>query len=197
MFSEEICNHYEMDEVRLRDRKGTRERILQAAGELFAELGYKQVTMRLIATEARVNITLINRYFGAKRELFAQVLAQQDHLSGMIEAEDGELPRRLAQYIVDRLSEDIGNSVIDALSGSPPSSEIHGVVRDRVMTAILGPLEARLSGEDARLRAAIATVLIMSTGTLRQFLGHNALHESDREIAVELLTGVFATCLGA
>nr|BFE81296.1 hypothetical protein GCM10020093_038970 [Planobispora longispora] len=81
-----------MEGVRRRDREGTRQRILDAARGLFAELGYDHVTMRLIAAEAGANIALINRYFGSKRELFAEVLAMQGRFPGVLDGPGRSCP---------------------------------------------------------------------------------------------------------
>ncbi|GAA5079696.1 AcrR family transcriptional regulator [Thermocatellispora tengchongensis] len=187
-----------MDEVRVRDKEGTRKRILDAARRLFAELGYEHVTMRLIAAEAGANIALINRYFGAKRELFAEVLAQQGRFPGVLDVRDeADLPRALAEYVADRLASDTGSPVVATLSRSSSSPEIHELIRDRVDSAILGPLQDRITGPDARLRAGLATALIMGTGTLRQLFGADAVRDYDREAVVDRLTAVFTACLTA
>jgi AcrR family transcriptional regulator len=52
----------------------TRERILAAAGELFAARGFHATTVRDIAEAARVNIAAINYHFRAKEELYATVI---------------------------------------------------------------------------------------------------------------------------
>ncbi|MCG5214113.1 TetR/AcrR family transcriptional regulator [Streptosporangium soli] len=178
-----------------RDREDTRRRILDAARRLFAELGYEQVTMRLIAAEADANIALINRYFGAKRELFAEVLAQQGRFPGVLDVDEEGLPRRLAEYVADRLTSGTGSPVVATISRSAASPEIHELIRDRVLSAILEPLEARLTGPDTRLRAGIATALIMGTGTLRQLFGTDVVRAQDRDALVARLTAVFEACL--
>jgi AcrR family transcriptional regulator len=50
------------------DRRGD---ILEAAERLFAAQGYSAVSIRDIATEARVPLALVRYYFGRKEELFA------------------------------------------------------------------------------------------------------------------------------
>lgn len=57
-----------------RNSRSTQERILQAAKKLFSQYGYKNVGTRAIAHEAQINITLINRYFGSKKNLFKCVI---------------------------------------------------------------------------------------------------------------------------
>ncbi|WP_433240284.1 TetR family transcriptional regulator [Streptosporangium sp. CA-135522] len=186
-----------MDEVRQRDREGTRQRILEAARRLFTELGYDEVTMRLIAAEAGANVALINRYFGAKRELFAEVLAMQGRFPGVLEVSEEELPRRLAEYVAERLRSDQGSSVMAALIRSSSCSEIHGIIRDRVDSAILEPLAARLPGPDAIFRATVATALITGAGTLSQLYGPDAVDSPDQEAMIGRLTRVFEACLRA
>jgi AcrR family transcriptional regulator len=52
----------------------TRERLIQAAAELFATLGYARTTTRKIAAEAGVSEVTLFRHFGSKKNLFAAVL---------------------------------------------------------------------------------------------------------------------------
>ena len=57
-----------------RDSERTRARILQAAIELFSNSAYDMVRSRDIARRAEIDVALINRYFGSKKELFVAVL---------------------------------------------------------------------------------------------------------------------------
>jgi AcrR family transcriptional regulator len=69
------------DEERRADMKstvhldsGTRERILEAAGELFADGGFRGATVRSICDRAGVNVSAIKYHFGGKEELYSEVL---------------------------------------------------------------------------------------------------------------------------
>ncbi len=52
----------------------TRSRILEAAGEQFAERGFRGATVRMICQRAGVNISAIKYHFGGKEELYSEVL---------------------------------------------------------------------------------------------------------------------------
>jgi TetR/AcrR family transcriptional regulator, regulator of cefoperazone and chloramphenicol sensitivity len=54
--------------------EATRKKLLDAAAEVFSEIGYRRATVREICARAGVNGALVNYHFGDKLELYAQVL---------------------------------------------------------------------------------------------------------------------------
>ena len=59
---------------RVRDPEARKERILEAAGDVFAKAGYADGSVREISLKARVNVASINYYFGSKEGLYREVL---------------------------------------------------------------------------------------------------------------------------
>lgn len=53
----------------------TRDRILDAARELFAQNGFGNTSIRSVATRAGVDAALVHHYFGTKQQLFAAAIA--------------------------------------------------------------------------------------------------------------------------
>ena len=66
--------HADRTQNRRRDLDATREKLIEAAGEVFAEQGYAAATVRDICTLAGANVAAINYHFGDKRGLYAEVL---------------------------------------------------------------------------------------------------------------------------
>jgi AcrR family transcriptional regulator len=55
------------------EREATRERVLAAAGPLFAERGFRGTTMRAIADRAGTNLAAAHYHFGSKQRLYREV----------------------------------------------------------------------------------------------------------------------------
>ncbi|MGL6352039.1 MAG: TetR/AcrR family transcriptional regulator [Aeromonas sp.] len=73
----------------------TKNRILDAAEVLFAERGFADTSLRLITSEADVNLASVNYHFGSKKELIQAVLDR--YLSLFMPDLDGRLQVLMAQ----------------------------------------------------------------------------------------------------
>jgi AcrR family transcriptional regulator len=178
-----------------RDRAATRQRLLDAARRLFAEHGYEHVTVRMIAAAAGANVALINRYFGSKSELFAEVLAGEPTVRTVIDGDAAGLPRRLAEHVVRQIHSGAESPVLRALDRSVGSVELKPLLWERMENAMVRPLAARLSGPDARIRALLAASVLMGSGTLRRIIGLDDLRTADRDMLTARLTAIFEACL--
>lgn len=86
-----------------------RARILEAAGEVFAERGYEAATVREICDQAGVNLAAVNYYFGGKERLYVETLerAHSAHVQQAVPADwpPGTPPEtKLRQFVHQLLS---------------------------------------------------------------------------------------------
>lgn len=57
----------------------TRQRLLEAAGEVFVERGFRQATVRDICRRARANVAAVNYHFRGKAGLYSAILRYAHH----------------------------------------------------------------------------------------------------------------------
>src|SRR5579872_6916242 len=86
--------------ARTRNAAATREAILQSALVAFTEHGYSGVGVREIARAAGVTAMLVNRYFGSKEQLFAEVVDVVFSGSTIIADDPSSLSRVAARGLV-------------------------------------------------------------------------------------------------
>lgn len=90
----------------------TREKLIEAAGKLFADLGFTAVSVREIAAEAGVHFSLVNYHFGSKKELYRAALESavgckdsKEKMETLSQVDDAqELLKALATHIFTEYS---------------------------------------------------------------------------------------------
>lgn len=137
---------------------GSRAAILAAAAELFAERGYRQVTIRDIAARAGASPAMVMKCGGSKQELFYETATINP--PPLPDVPLDRLGRALVAELLDRAAEasiePLTRSLVLRLSAPDPES-----VRERFVTGYLEPLTERLGGgADAGLRAELAVAAL-------------------------------------
>lgn len=153
--------------VRKRDAPATKARILAAAQEAFATIGYSQAGIREIAARADTSPTLLIRYFGSKAGLFEAALAAAMRSGDLFGQPRDGMGRQLAETFT-RADIEIRPPAMIALAASDPqAAEIAARVAEEL--AIL-PMAEWLGGPDARTRAVqmfmLATSFVLYTRQL-------------------------------
>ena len=94
-----------------------RNKVLEAAGEVFAQKGFKAATIREICSLAGMNLASVNYYFGDKQQLYLEVvkLAHPGHLEvdEAVWTQDMPVADRLRVFVrsfVERLAKESDTS---------------------------------------------------------------------------------------
>jgi AcrR family transcriptional regulator len=91
--------------------KETQRRLMEAAGEVFAECGFHMATMKAITDRAGASLASINYHFGDKAELYAAVIRGiESHMSELVTGLNNDFAgtpivrlRQMIVYIVQQM----------------------------------------------------------------------------------------------
>jgi len=177
--------------TRRRNAAATREAILISARRAFARAGYDGAGVREIAAGAGVTAMLVNRYFGSKERLFAEVVAQTMTKPTILTPEVLNSSTR---------SEDIAAALIDVtkadatpLDGflimlhSASSKQAAQIGRDQIENHYQRVLTASLAGDWAAQRAALVLSLVAGIQVMRQMIGLRALADTEPAVLIKIL----------
>jgi AcrR family transcriptional regulator len=172
----------------------TRDAILRSARRAFAEAGYDGAGVREIAAGAGVTAMLVNRYFGSKENLFAEVIASTMASPTILTPENLASPD-LAHTIASTLVRITGGSdtPLDGfliMLHSASSKRAAEIGRQEIEKGHHHTLLDAISGPHAPERAALILAIVAGFQVLRQMMGLSALTKAEPDALVELLTPV-------
>jgi AcrR family transcriptional regulator len=180
---------------RRRNAVATRQAILDSARRAFARAGYDGVGVREIANDAGVTAMLVNRYFGSKEQLFAEVSASIMATPNILTDDtlrSPHLARRLAAGVVDVT--ETGATPLDGFLislYSMASERAAKIGREQLENHYHRVLTAALTGARAPQRAALILALVAGVQVMRQMIALSALAGAESGELVELLTPLF------
>ncbi len=145
----------------------TRQQLIEAAGEVFATVGFRAATVRAICDRAGANIAAVNYHFGDKEKLYLEVLrftqeqALEKYPTDLGLKKDASPELRLKAFI---------SSFLFRIFDEGPIAW-HGKLMSREMiepTAALDALVAEKIRPQAQQLSSIIRELLGSSATVRQ-----------------------------
>lgn len=190
---------------RPRNAAATRREILAAAGRLFAERNYDTVGLREIVAEVGVDVSMVKRYFGSKKGLYAEVIDVANATSGTRQIFEGkqigrnEVAERLIRFVSDIDSDDEHRQVhlnnLLLLLRSPHSQSTEPMMHKNMEENVLRPLAKWLGGDHAAERAALITSYLLGFGTMQRLIKADALTSGDMNVVIEYVKSALLTCI--
>jgi AcrR family transcriptional regulator len=178
-----------MTEPRRRDAAATREAILRAGVEAFTRAGYDGVGVREIAQRAGVTAMLVNRYFGSKEGLFAEVVDASFGPPTMVSGDPGELAGETARALVARTGPDAGHlGPFELMLKSAANPRAAQIIRAGIAKHVGARFAAALEGPGADQRAELGLALIAGTWLMRRIIATPALSNADPAVLTGQLT---------
>jgi AcrR family transcriptional regulator len=195
----------------------TRARVLEAAGNEFADKGFELARVRTICERAGANLAAVNYHFGDKEHLYTEVL-REAHRCGL--EEDGQLPdpavtpaERLRTFIHHFLSRVLAMNrsedwqhrlMLREMLAPTPFSEVlvREVIRPRFerMKSLMRMICPR--ADDQRLNALVFSVIgqclhyKMARGITVRLIGPTSYQELELNYLTDHITGFCLAALG-
>ncbi|GAA3417903.1 TetR/AcrR family transcriptional regulator [Streptosporangium vulgare] len=181
-----------MTTTRRRDAAATREAILRAGVEGFTRHGYDGVGVREIAQSAGVTAMLVNRYFGSKEGLFAEVVEASMADRTVLTDDPATLARDVAAALVRRTAPHAdGLDPFLLMLRSAPNPRAAEILRagiEKHVEAHLLDIAPELRGTD---RAAMVLSLVAGFWLMRKMIGSTALNGADERTLARTLEQLF------
>ena len=183
---------------RRRDAAATREAILEAATRRFATQGYQRAGAREIAADAGVTAALVNRYFGSKEGLFAEVIERAFDIRHLLQGQRGDLADHLARVMVygQEDSRDWGYMPLLLLLHSATEPRAVELFRWDLNRTVLPLLAEQIGGDDAAVRAAMVMAQLTGFAIMHHVHRPEAFADARGEELVTLLSRSLAACIG-
>lgn len=161
----------------------TRAAILTAARERFAADGYERATIRAIAADARIDPSMVMRYYGNKEKLFAAAAEFDLRLPDLTAVPRDTVGARLAGHLVDRWEHD--ETLMALLRAGVTNPAAAERMRD-LFAAQIGPTVAALAGDPAEvpLRAGLVASQALGFALTRYVLRFPPVVAMDRATVV-------------
>ena len=177
---------------RRRNAADSRDRLLTAAGALFAERGYEATTVREIGQQAGVDPTLIARYFGSKAALYLAAI-RPNASTGPLDVTDAEVVQR----ILERVGAGDPTPTFYAAVRPHADAELQQAAMDVIAARMLEPARQTAAGhDDAGLRAELAVAALAGIMLSRSAKTFPALSEAAPDQLGPLMAQLFGSVLG-
>ncbi|TDN91765.1 TetR family transcriptional regulator [Microbacterium sp. BK668] len=169
---------------------GARDRILAAAVDEFGEQGYDGATIRSIAGRAGVDPALVHHYFGAKADLFAEVVGApmrpDTEIPSMLAGPRGELGERIVRYILETWERpEVRKRGVVLLRSAVGNRYATPLVAAFLSRELLARIAAELDVPDAELRAGLVASQVAGLLIARYVLKLPAVAAASVEELVE------------
>lgn len=168
----------------------SRERILAAARERFAEYGYAGATMRGIAAEAGVDAALVVHFFGNKAALLHAAVEwpfdPEVEMPKLLADGRRNVGRNFVRLFVETWDEEgRRNPILTLLDAATSEPAAAALLREFLRDQLFGPLVDQLGVDQQALRGELCASQLIGLGMTRYLLQLEPLASADPGEVVE------------
>lgn len=148
----------------------TRTAILQAAREQFAALPYGQVSVRAIATQARIDPAMVVRYFTSKETLFATAVDLDLQLPDLSTVDADRRGEALLRHFLELWEGEDKQTALPILLRSAATHEAAAARLREVYVRQLRAMVATVAPDDEARRAGLISSQLLGIALTRYVL---------------------------
>jgi len=165
----------------------TRARIIEAARERFRKEGYERTTIRKVAGDAKIDPSMVMRYFENKRGLFDAAMTVELRIPDLLHHPRDKLGEALVAHFLNRWEEPDADTLQLLLRSSASNEEaaerLRTMFRDQVVAMV-----SRLRGEaGAREASALIGTQMVGLAYARYILKLPAIVAMPRQMIVRVI----------
>ena len=174
-----------------REQRGERTRtsILLAAQAEFAALGYEATTIRSVASTARIDPTMVMRYFGSKEGIFAAATAVDLQIPDLAGVPPEQVGRAVARHFVSTWESESARPLrvllSSALGGSAPAARVVDIFSTQLEPIVSASHVA--DAAEASQRAGLVATQVLGFALCRYVLRIPPIAAMDPDLAAEWL----------
>jgi AcrR family transcriptional regulator len=173
-------------------QSGTREAIITAARGAFAKRGYDGVTLREVASRARVDPALIRHYFGDKKGLFAESIQLPWDGEALVAAIMYGDPDAIGERVVRRFLEvwdppESQHVLITMIRTVASHGRSETVVRELITNRMVAPVAHALDRPDPELRTTLAGAMLVGLAMQRYVAHIEPFASMDADVAARIV----------
>lgn len=147
--------------IKTRNLEATKEAILLSAQEAFSTAAYENVRLKDIAQKANIDVALVNRYYGSKRDLFQTVFDYTHKNANLFHGIDR---KNLAEKLVvsPREEKEISQKRYLLMIGtySITNPDVRQIIQESSMKYFVKPLIKIIGGAHAQQKALLITSIL-------------------------------------
>ena len=163
-------------------RRRTEASILDAARELFADIGFERTTIRGVAAQAGIDPALVMQYYGNKEGLFAAAARWQLDHKRLSEASREDLPLTALDDLFTGFEDpEKRDGAIALIRNCLTHESALGVMRDDVMCERQAVIAKIIGGDDADLRSGLLGATMIGITIARYLLEIPSVKAAGRE----------------
>lgn len=174
-----------MNNTTLKKSEQTKQKILIAAKNLFTYRNYDQVGLREIAKEAGVDVALISRYFGGKKQLYQQVInlvyksSSSGERSNTSMFMNQDIGRLLANHMISMQDNQVyaerNNLFLQSISNETTAE----IIGPQFYDCFVRQIELAITTGNAKMKAELITSLVIGGSSIFTLFKRNIKEDYD------------------